>query len=231
MHQFLQRLAGQGADIDRFHGHDLVVGAGFLQDVEQGFGIGRGVREYARGQRAVAGPGQFLAQGIALGASQRGRDHDQLPLSGPGVLRCEIDPAVGMFEAAPAGGGKAVIALATQLLRNQPFLLGQAIDAGAHHALVEAQRLHQLDETPQPDRPSVRGDEVAIDRDDQRVGSGRVLVEEVLDPLTDISALHIFPIRETRACQPRCGLTRGRIGPGIVGDASRFGTQYKITLM
>src|SRR5664279_3700360 len=98
-----------------------------------------------------------------------------------------------MFKATPAGCGQAVITLAPKLFRHQPLFLRQAIDAGAHHALVESKRLHQSNEAAEPDRTAVRGDEVAVDRDDQRIGAGRMLIEEILDPLTDISALHIIP--------------------------------------
>ena len=49
----------------------------------------------------------------------------------------------------------------------------------------------------------MRGDEVAVDRDDQRVGAGRMLVKEVPDPLTDKSALHAIPI--TGRCSPPTG--------------------------
>lgn len=43
--------------LGRAHGDHLVMGAGFLKDVQQGFGIRRGMGQNARGQRAVAGPG------------------------------------------------------------------------------------------------------------------------------------------------------------------------------
>ena len=63
------------------------------------------------------------------------------------------------------------------------LFLRQAIDAGADHALVDAERCDQLDEAAEPHRAAVRGDEVAVDRDDHGVGPGRVLIKEVLDPL------------------------------------------------
>jgi len=42
------------------------VGTVFLKDIEQGFGIRRGMRQNARRQRSVACPNQVLAQGVAL---------------------------------------------------------------------------------------------------------------------------------------------------------------------
>jgi hypothetical protein len=195
MHQFLQRLAGQGSDVGGLHRDHLVVSACLLQDVEQRVGIGRRMGEDARGQRAVAGPGQFLAQRIALGAGHRRRNQDQLPFAAPGVLRGEVDAPIGVLEAAPAGGGQAVKTLASELFRYQPLLLRQAIDAGAYHAFVEAERLHQPDEAAEPDGAAVRGDEVAVDRDDQRVGAGSVAAPGNRDPLVEMSALHVFPFR------------------------------------
>jgi hypothetical protein len=40
----------------------------------------------------------------------------------------------------------------------------------------------------------MRGDEVAIHRDDQRIGAGWMLIEELLDPLADMSTLHVVPL-------------------------------------
>ena len=231
MDQFLQRLAGQGADVRGFHGDHLVVGAGLLQDVEQRLGIGRGMGHDAGGQCAISGPGQFLAQRVALRAGQRGRDQDQLPFAGPGVLRGEVDAAIGVLEAAPAGRGQAVETLASELFRYQPFLLRQAIDAGAHHALVEAERLHQPDEAAKPDGAAVRRDEVAIDRDDQRVGAARVLIEEILDPLVEISALHVVPIRTIGGARQGCARPDACASRCILLDAPVSGMPHKTILM
>ena len=183
-------------------------------------------------KRAVAGPGQVLAQGIARRAAQRSGNQHQLPLAGPGVLRREVDPTIGVFEATAARGGEAVVALAPELFGYQPFFLRQPINAGAHHAFVEAERLHQADEAAEPDRAAVRGDEVAVDRDDQGVGAAWMLLQEILDPLADVSTLHIFSIRRLGGLRlDPVSVAACSCRPAIVLDAYVSRMQYKVILM
>ena len=191
-HQLVGGRPGHPVQAARGQRHHAIAQAAAVEDVAQRRGVVGGAQQHARIQRPVARPRQLPAQVVRHPCVERGGQHHHLPGAAPALaLRLEDAPP-RRREAAHARRGEAVVAAPADLPRLQPVVLHQPIDAGAHHALVEPEGRHQPDQVGQPHHAAVHRDQVAIHRDDQRVGADAPSGEVGLDPAFDHAALHAF---------------------------------------
>ena len=139
----------------------------------------------AGGDRAESLPGQLAAQLVAPRPAAWRPGDDQVPVAVPGVRRRGIDPPIGAFEASPPLRRQPVEAAPPGLAAGKPSVPGEPIDAGAHQPLVESERRQQANQPRQPDGAAVRGQRVAPDGHDQRLGPRRRRIQLAPDPARD----------------------------------------------
>ncbi|MNO90221.1 hypothetical protein D3C76_817280 [compost metagenome] len=136
--------------------------------------------QQVRRHGAEALPLQLFTQSLALAGLQL-REQHQRPGAVPGWLAGAVDPFEGLLEPPAASPCQAVVTAAANLFGGEPAFLGKAEDRCADQALVDADRLQQVDQATQPDGSAVGLDGVAVQSDDQGTGADRRLFLEAGD--------------------------------------------------